>query len=141
VQAIPVPPSIQALLSARVDRLPEAERAVLELASVEGRSFSSRAVAELSGDETRGDLEALLGELVQKELVRPDAASLGRYLFRHQLIRDAAYESIPLPLRADLHERLARILAVTGPGAGTAGELAAYHRSRAETYRSMLGAI
>ena len=50
VQAIPVPPSIQALVSARVDRLPEAERAVLELASVEGRSFSSRAVAELSGE-------------------------------------------------------------------------------------------
>ena len=141
VQAIPVPPSIQALVAARVDRLPEAERAVLELASVEGRSFSSRAVAELSGDETRGDLEAILAELLQKELVRPDAAGVGRYFFRHQLIRDAAYESIPLPVRADLHERLARILAVTGPGSGTASELAAYHRSRAETYRSMLGAI
>ena len=84
---------------------------MLELASVEGRSFSSHAVAELSGDETRGDLEALLAELVQKELVRPDAASRVRYFFRHQLIRDAAYESIPLPVRADLHERLARILA------------------------------
>ena len=141
VQAIPVPPSIQALVAARVDRLPEEERAVLELASVEGRSFSSRAVVELSGDETRGDLEAILAELLQKELVRPDAADVGRYVFRHQLIRDAAYESIPLPVRADLHERLARILAVTGPGSGTASELAAYHRSRAETYRSMLGTI
>ena len=141
MQAIPVPPSIQALVSARVDRLPEAERAVLELASVEGRSFSSVAVAELAGDGTRGDLEALLAELVQKELVRPDTAGVGRYVFRHQLIRDAAYESIPLPVRADLHERLARILAVTGPGSGTASELAAYHRSRAETYRSMLGTI
>ena len=49
---------------------------MLELASVEGRSFSSGAVAELSGDETRGDLEALLAELVQKELVRPDAAGM-----------------------------------------------------------------
>ena len=139
VQAIPVPRSIQALVSARVDRLPEAERAVLDLASVEGRSFSSRAVAALSGDRTHGDVEALLAELVQRELVRPDAAGVGRYAFRHQLIRDAAYESIPLPERADLHERLARTLAGTGPG--TASELAAYHRSRAETYRSMLGAI
>ena len=49
---------------------------MLELASVEGRSFSSRAVAELSGDETRGDLEALLAELVQKELVRPDGPAV-----------------------------------------------------------------
>ena len=114
---------------------------MLELASVEGRSFSSRALAALSGDETRGHLEALLAELVQKELVRPDAVGVDHYLFRHQLIRDAAYESIPLPVRAELHERLARILAVTRPGSGTASELAAYHRSRAETYRSMLGAI
>jgi DNA-binding SARP family transcriptional activator len=141
VQAIPVPPSIQALVSARVDRLPEAERAVLELASVEGRSFSSGSVAELSGDGTCGDLETLLAELVQKELVRPDTAGAGRYVFRHQLIRDAAYESIPLPVRADLHERLARILAVTAPGSGTTSEPVAYHRSRAETYRSTLGAI
>ena len=137
VQAIPVPPSIQALVSARVDRLPEAERTVLELASVEGRSFSSRSVAELSGNEPGRDLEALLAELVQRELVRPDAADVGRFVFRHQLIRDAAYESIPLPVRADLHERLARSLAATGPGSGTASELAAYHRSRAETYRSI----
>ena len=141
VQMIPVPPSIQALVSARVDRLPEAERTVLELASIEGRSFSSRSVAELSGDEPGRDLEALLAELVQKELVRLDAADAGRYVFRHQLIRDAAYESIPLPVRADLHERLARSLAATGPGSGTASELAAYHRSRAESYRSTLGAI
>ena len=90
---------------------------MLELASVEGRSFSSRR-GRAFRDETRGDLEALLAELVQKELVRPDAASMGRYFFRHQLIRDAAYESIPLPVRADLHDRAHP--RCDGAGAGTA---------------------
>ena len=100
---------------------------MLELASVEGRSFSSRAVAELSGDETRGDLEALLAELVQKELVRPGTrpGSLLLPAPAHPRRRLRVDPSPP----GGLHDRLARILAVTGPGSGTASELAAYSRS------------
>jgi predicted ATPase len=101
--ALAVPPTIQALLAARLDRVPEDERIVLELASVVGTEFRAETVAELAPEELRGEVPALLTLLVRRDLVvRED----DRFSFRHQLLRDAAYESIPKRTRADLHERL-----------------------------------
>jgi DNA-binding SARP family transcriptional activator len=104
--ALAVPPTITALLTARIDRLPADERLALELASVEGRDFDADTVVALAPAELRDDVPALLGLLAQRDLVVP--AGAGAYSFRHQLLRDTAYESIPKRTRADLLERLGR---------------------------------
>ncbi len=66
-----LPPTIQALLAARLDRLAPLERSVLERAAVVGKEFWPRAVAELSPEEERGEVGSVLLALVRKELVRP----------------------------------------------------------------------
>src|SRR5262249_11626056 len=102
--ALAVPPTIQALLAARLDLLPEDERLVLELASIEGTEFGAETVAELAPSELRDEVPALLALLARRDLVLPRPED--GYAFRHQLLRDAAYDSIPKRVRADLHERL-----------------------------------
>jgi class 3 adenylate cyclase/tetratricopeptide (TPR) repeat protein len=105
---VEVPPTIQALLTARLDQLDTAERAVLERGSVEGRTFHRGAVAALT--DGNGSVDQRLIGLVRKELVRPDRPQLpgdDAYRFRHLLIRDATYEALPKAIRADLHERFA----------------------------------
>ena len=107
-----VPPTIHALLAARLDRLGETERLVLECASVGGKVFYEDAVVELAAPASAEHVAAALDALVRKELIRPDRTSLGArtYRFRHLLIRDAAYDAIPKHARADLHERFGRWL-------------------------------
>ena len=101
-----IPPTIQALLEARLDALPEAERDVLERAAVIGLEFEWTALAELDREQRRPG-GVLLAALVRKELIRPHDAIEDTFQFRHALIRDAAYQSISKDLRADLHERFA----------------------------------
>ena len=105
---IAVPPTIQALLAARLDQLDPAERVVLERGSVEGRVFHRGAVQALSPDEAQ--LVAPLTALVRRELLRPDRPQFpgeDAFRFRHLLIRDAAYDALPKSTRAELHERFA----------------------------------
>jgi hypothetical protein len=107
---IAIPPTIHALLTARLDRLPADERAVVDLASVVGRVFLWRAVAELAPPEERAGLTGCLHSLIRKELLQPefsDAAQEDSFRFGHILIRDAAYGALPKRVRADAHERLA----------------------------------
>jgi predicted ATPase/class 3 adenylate cyclase len=101
-----VPLTIQALLAARLDALPDEERTVLEHASVVGLEFEWEALAELASDGKRPP-GARLAALVRKELIRPHEAIEDAFRFRHMLIRDAAYECIPKALRSQLHERFA----------------------------------
>lgn len=137
--AIPIPPTIQALIEARIDRLPERERRVLELASVVGKSFDRQAVAELGGNGLVSELDAHLASLVRRELIRPQASDLHRFSFRHQLIRDAAYASLPMQVRAELHERLADVVARSSASPAELAELSAYHRDWGRRYREALG--
>jgi predicted ATPase len=98
---VTVPPTIQALMAARLDQLEGDERNVLQCGSVEGRVFHRGAVQELSPDEAR--LPVRLSALVRKELIRPDKAQLpgeDAFRFRHLLIRDAAYDALPKTTRA-----------------------------------------
>ena len=139
---IEVPPTISALLGARLDLLPVDERRVLEASAVIGKEFILGAVCELVPEELR---EAVLGHLmtlVRKELLRPDrSAVLGHdaFSFRHLLIRDAAYEAIPKGARADLHERAADWLErVAGDRIAEQEEVVGHHLEQAFRYREAL---
>jgi class 3 adenylate cyclase/predicted ATPase len=129
-----VPPTVQALLAARVDQLGPTERAVLERAAVEGRVFHREALAALAPEE--GDPAVHLATLVRKELIRPDVAQVpggDAYRFRHALIRDAAYQAIPKAVRAGLHVRLGDWLGGRDTD-GTFEGIIAYHLEQAHIY-------
>ena len=140
---IEVPPTIHALLAARLDRLDQNERAVLELAAVQGKEFSLPAVATLAPETLRPAVDAALATLVRKQLVRPDRTGAGRqtYRFRHLLIRDAGYESIPKEARAEMHERFGRWLEQSGSRTGAYEEIVGYHLEQAYLYRAELGPL
>jgi class 3 adenylate cyclase/tetratricopeptide (TPR) repeat protein len=136
---VEVPPTIQALLAARLDQLDAGERAVLERGSVEGPVFHRGAVEALADGEPQGD--RLLG-LVRKQLVRPDRPQLPRedaYRFRHLLIRDAAYDALPKSVRADLHRRFAGWLQVHGADLVELDEILGYHLEQAARHLADLG--
>jgi class 3 adenylate cyclase/tetratricopeptide (TPR) repeat protein len=130
-EAIAVPPTIQALLDARLDRLRAPERAVIEAAAVEGKEFARESLWALVSDDAVG---THLRELERKDLVRPVGAGTNR--FRHQLIRDAAYVGIPKLRRALLHVRFADLLGTRAPGSD---ELLGYHLEAAVRLRRELG--
>jgi class 3 adenylate cyclase/tetratricopeptide (TPR) repeat protein len=141
---VSVPPTIQALLAARLDRLGDPERGVIERASVEGRIFHLGAVAALSPVELRAEVGGHLQNLVRKELVRPDRTDLpgeDAFRFRHLLIRDAAYESMPKELRADLHQRFAGWFERAGQRAIELEEILGYHLEQAYRYRAELAPV
>jgi class 3 adenylate cyclase/tetratricopeptide (TPR) repeat protein len=137
---VEVPPSIQALLAARLDQLDPSERWVLERGSVEGKIFHRSAVQALTPDEP--EIANRLVALVRKELVRPDRSQLRgdeAYRFRHLLIRDAAYEGLPKSVRAELHERFADWLEQRGADLMELDEILGYHLEQAHRYRIELG--
>jgi class 3 adenylate cyclase/tetratricopeptide (TPR) repeat protein len=107
-----LPPTIQALLGARLDRLETSERNVIEAASVVGQRFWGGAVSTLAPNVVPV-APALLG-LIRQELIRPHDESVfpgeDTYAFVHLLVRDAAYATISKERRALLHEQLAEWL-------------------------------
>ena len=138
---ITVPPTIQALLAARLDQLDPHERIVLERGSVEGNVFH-RGVVEALAPEER-EVPRQLMSLVRKELVRPDRAQLSgddAFRFRHLLIRDAAYDALPKAERADLHQSFAVWLEDHGAELVELDEILGYHLEQAWRYRTELGA-
>jgi DNA-binding SARP family transcriptional activator len=140
--AISVPPTIQALLGARLDRLEAEERMVLGRAAVIGKEFSRAALVELLPEDARGSHDAHLRVLVRRELIRPHRSVFAGdegFHFRHTLIREAAYGSVPKELRAELHERYAEWLERThGPRAREFEEIVGYHLEQAFEYRTEL---
>jgi class 3 adenylate cyclase/tetratricopeptide (TPR) repeat protein len=142
---IPIPPTIQALLAARLDRLGGDERKVIERASVVGKVFYQSAVSELAPELMRPAVGGHLMTLVRKELIRPDHSDIARetaFRFRHILIRDAAYAGMPKETRAQLHEAFAGWLErVAGERSPEFDEILGYHLERAYRYREELGNI
>jgi class 3 adenylate cyclase/tetratricopeptide (TPR) repeat protein len=139
-----VPPTIQALLAARLERLPQAERVTVERASVVGKEFTLTEVRELSPPDERPAAGDHLLALVRKELVRPAHAAEGAdaFRFRHLLIRDAAYEAMPKEIRVQLHERYADQLdARSAERAAELDEIVGYHLEQAYRFRTELGAL
>jgi len=138
-----VPPTIHALLQARLDLLGDDDRLVVGRAAIEGQVFHRGAVGELVREDLRSDLDERLASLVRKELVRPDSSRAGgddAFRFRHILIRDAAYASLPKELRARLHERFADWLERTSAeSAFELDEIVGYHLEQAYRLRGELG--
>ncbi|MEJ7792197.1 MAG: AAA family ATPase [Gaiellaceae bacterium] len=139
---VEVPPTLQALLAARLDQLERPERSVLERGSVEGEVFHQGAVQALTPQESR--LTTQLTALVRKELIRPDRPQFtgtDAFRFRHLLMRDAAYEGLPKAERAELHERFADWLSEHGAELVELDELLGYHLEQAYRYRQELGQL
>jgi class 3 adenylate cyclase/ketosteroid isomerase-like protein/tetratricopeptide (TPR) repeat protein len=147
--AMQVPPTISALLSARVERLQLEERAVIERAAVIGKQFYRSAVADLIGPPLNARIDTHLDALQRKELVEPDGtfwADEPVYRFNNVLIRDAAYRSLLKQARAELHERFADWLSAKAGGTdgamvGEHEEVSAYHLEQAHGYLRELGPL
>jgi class 3 adenylate cyclase/tetratricopeptide (TPR) repeat protein len=143
LRQLALPPTIQALLAARLDGLGSEERTVIERASVEGKVFHRGAVMELAPEPMRGQVRDRLASLMRMELVRPDQASFAgdeAYRFRHLLIRDAAYQALAKQTRSELHERFAAWLErVAAERLPEYEEIIAYHLEQAYRYRIELG--
>jgi class 3 adenylate cyclase len=124
-----LPRSIQVLLSARVEALPEPQREVVSAAAIVGREFPLAAV------------EAVVGRPVEEELDRLEALELiepttpGRWQFGHALLQEAAYGLIPKRHRAELHEQVARWADAHGDGDALVGD----HLGQAASLRQELG--
>jgi class 3 adenylate cyclase/tetratricopeptide (TPR) repeat protein len=106
--AFTIPPTISALLTARLDRLGSSERAVVERGAVIGQVFFRGAVEDLAPEPIRERVGPSLTNLVRKEFIRPGKAEFAgqeTYAFLHGLIRDAAYHGLLKRTRADLHEK------------------------------------
>jgi tetratricopeptide (TPR) repeat protein len=134
-----VPPTVQALLAERLDRLPRGERAIAEVGSVEGRLFHRGTVAAVLSEGDRDLLGAGLVALVRKDLIRADRSEFpgdDGFRFAHMLIRDAAYGSIPKRRRAELHERLALLFEARS----SPDEVVGYHFEQASLRLAELGA-
>jgi DNA-binding SARP family transcriptional activator len=127
-----VPPTVEALLAGRLDRLEPEERALLERAAVAGREFGRSAVVHLSPPEELAGLDRRLTRLAGRGLV--DSAG-EKLRFHHVLIRDVAYAGITKAARADLHQRFGTWLEQREE---LAEEIVGYHLEQAHRYRSEL---
>jgi class 3 adenylate cyclase len=140
VDSMRVPETVQAVLAARLDRLQEDELSVLQRAAVIGQVFWWGAVADLSPPEEVGEVAGRLQALVRKGLIKPDVRTFAGedgFRFGHILIRDAAYDSMPKRLRAELHERFAA-WAEQREGAEL-DEIIGHHLEQARSFRLELG--
>src|SRR5436190_759219 len=137
-----IPPTIHALIAARLDRLPPEERSVLESAAVAGKHFVRSALRNLLGGTDDALVDKSLLSLARKDLLTARPGREDAYRFRRALIRDAAYGGIPKEVRAQLHERYDACAANTRAGkAGDVDEIVGYHLEQAVRYRQQLGPL
>ena len=125
-----VPPTIQALLAARIERLAAEEREVLERGAVEGEVFHVSAVLALGDTGSPTEVVRPLASLVRKQLIHPHLSNVGgedAFRFSHLLMRDAAYDRVPKARRATLHARYARWLDRAPVDFAEVDEIAGWH--------------
>jgi class 3 adenylate cyclase/tetratricopeptide (TPR) repeat protein len=142
---VEVPPTIQALMSARLDRISREERAVIEPASVVGQVFAHAMVEELAPPAVSPHVELHLSALAGKRFVLPLPATADEdrsSRFQHILIRDAAYQGLLKRARADLHERfVAWADRVNRDRGAEYEEILGYHLEQAYRYLDELGPL
>jgi class 3 adenylate cyclase len=135
-----MPPSVSALLAARIDRLDDVERTILGCAAVVGTVFYAEAIAALTGTPMP-EAQRALALLIRKELLRTAVSDLPRataYRFLHVLVRDAAYNGLAKASRAAWHERLADWFS-NQYGDVVPDEIVGHHLASAWEYRTQLG--
>src|SRR5438105_2574299 len=133
-----LPDTVQATVLARLDGLSEDERRLVQIGAVFGRSFRPTGV-EAIATELAGRADEVCGSLIDKDLVRPSGAD--GYVFRHILIREVAYQTLPRATRARLHAAAARWIEASAAGREeTVAELIALHYREAATLASAASA-
>jgi class 3 adenylate cyclase/predicted ATPase len=145
VSAVPgampaVPPTLQASLIARLDRLGSVAAEVAQIGAAIGAEFSFALLAAIaSRDES--ELRRALGRLIEAGLVLERGASPQTVLsFKHALLQDAAYATLLREPRRRLHGRVAdALLSAAGGTSGTAPEIIAHHLQNADRPREALG--
>jgi class 3 adenylate cyclase len=125
-----VPDSVQAVLAARIDLLPPAEKAALQAASVIGRIFWPAPVYDLLGD-TMADLRVLEVRDFVRRRSGSSIAGESEFAFKHQLTREVAYASVPKARRARLHADFAAWLERVGAGRDETASMLAHHYAEA----------
>ncbi len=130
VDQIQVPHSVHAVIAARLDGLPESEKSVLQAASIIGQRFELNQVRDLA---SAADVEASLESLHRKGLVAGGDGAGDELRFRHLLIRDAAYGSMPKSERAALHDRFGLLFEAEAGDPQQVTGILAHHAERAFT--------
>jgi class 3 adenylate cyclase/tetratricopeptide (TPR) repeat protein len=143
IDRLELPATIQALLTARLDRLSPDELGIVERASIEGQVFHLGTIAALGADPevTRSAVPVL----TRKQLFRSERAALPgqeAFRFRHLLIRDAAYERVAKEVRAEWHAVFADWMeALAGARLSEYEELLAHHLGQAAMCRREIGIV
>ncbi|MFL5929977.1 MAG: BTAD domain-containing putative transcriptional regulator [Gaiellaceae bacterium] len=134
-----VPPSVEAILAARLDRLERSERALLERAAVVGRECPWKAILQLTPPEELNGVDARLLNLVRRGLLLAErSGSEDAFRFKHVLVRDVAYAGMTKESRIGAHELYADWLEQV---AAAPDELVGYHLEQAFHYRHELGSL
>src|SRR5207237_7445738 len=111
---VQVPPTVQAVLAARIDRLPAEHKVVLQTAAVIGRTFSEPVLAKVT--TLTGELEETLAALCAAELIQEvQRRPVAEYRFWHPLTQEVAYRSLLTERRARLHGAVARAIVELEP--------------------------
>src|SRR5215207_9582123 len=130
---ISLPNTLRGVLSARIDRLPEISKHVLQNAAVIGRSFDLRVLQRLTS--LNGGLNSQVQSLKDASLIEP---SHDEFIFRHVLIQEAAYESILIKRRVELHRQIGETLEeLHADRVEEFAPLLAHHFYRAQDARSL----
>jgi class 3 adenylate cyclase/tetratricopeptide (TPR) repeat protein len=109
-----IPDTLQALIGARIDRLPAGEKILLQRGAVMGRTFFAGAIDYLSAEYDMDELEDMLDDLLLRDLItRQERSTISgetAYRFKHVLIREVAYGGLSKSSRAEYHTRFAEWL-------------------------------
>jgi tetratricopeptide (TPR) repeat protein len=135
IESIKVPHSVQAVLAARLDSLPDGEKQVLQAASVIGERFEPHEVRNLMAGS---DPETNLDSLRRRGLIVGGDGPEEEIRFKHILVRDASYASLPKSERAALHDRVGLVLEAEAGDPQQVAEILAHHAERAFTLSTEL---
>jgi class 3 adenylate cyclase/tetratricopeptide (TPR) repeat protein len=136
-KGVQLPDTVEALIRARLDTLPRAERTALQAGAVIGRSFESSMLEGLLDD--RSGLGAVLDHLVGRDLVSEETIVPHSYRFKHILVRDVAYATLAKSRRATLHARVANGLKeLPAERSAELVEIRAYHLEQAASLERQL---
>ncbi len=135
-----LPDNVQATVLSRLDALEPVARRVVQLGAVIGRTFEPRAIPAVDPSLTPERVDAAIDDLLDRDLVRP--APLGAVVFRHILIREIAYNTLPRAERARIHGSAGRWGARDAEATGRVDEVAelvAFHLREAVTIGALTG--